>query len=165
MKNFDPFIHQNCFYEYELKINLDEINQIIFLIKDNQNTHSKKTTYNQLNVLNFPVLKNLKYQIIDILEKNNLLLENSWAQLYNKNDKHGIHIHPFSSHSGIIYLSPDKPAPTIFHDKTFETKYVHQGVKNTLLLFPSYIPHEVRPLHKNEERLIISFNTVRMNKK
>ena len=145
MKRFDPFIHQNCFYQYNLKTNPEEINQIIFLLKNDKKLYEQKSTYNQLN----------------ILDKNNLILENNWAQLYNKENKHGIHIHPLSIYSGIIYLNPDKLSPTIFYDRNFERTYVHEGIKNTLLLFPSYIPHEVKPLHNDEQRLIISFNTLR----
>ena len=161
MKRFDPFIHQNCFYQYNLKTNPEEINQIIFLLKNDKKLYEQKSTFNQLNVLNFPLLKNLRSQIINILDKNNLILENNWAQLYNKENKHGIHIHPLSIYSGIIYLNPDKLSPTIFYDRNFERTYVHEGIKNTLLLFPSYIPHEVKPLHNDEQRLIISFNTLR----
>jgi hypothetical protein len=133
MKSFDPFRYQNCFYEHKLKTNSDEINQIIFLLKNDKGLYDQKTTFNQLNVLNFPLLKNLRSQIITILEENGLALGNNWAQLYNKNDKHCIHIHPLSTYSGIIYLTPSKPSPTIFYDKNFE-KYIHQGIKDTLLI-------------------------------
>jgi hypothetical protein len=160
---FDPFSYQNCFYKYKLKINYNEINQIIFLLKNDKKLHDQKTTFNQLNVLNFPLLKNIKSQIITILEKKNLLLGNNWAQLYNKKDRHRVHTHPGSDYSGIIYLNQNKTSPTIFYDKHFE-RYIHQSMENTLLLFPSHIPHEVEPLDKDEERLIISFNTTK-NKK
>ena len=160
MKRFDPFINQNCFYQYDLKINSEEINQIIFLLKDDKKLYEQKSTFNKLHILNFPLLKNLRSQVINILDKNNLILDNNWAQLYNKEDKHSIHVHSLSVYSGIIYLNPDKLSPTIFYDRNFET-YVHEGVKNTLLLFPSYIPHEVKPLNEDEQRLITSSNTLR----
>ena len=87
---------------------------IIFLLKNDKGWQEQKTTFNNLNVLNFPVLKNLKSQIIKILELHNLLLGDNWAQLYNKSNKHSIHTHPYSDYSGIIYLNPVKPSPTIF---------------------------------------------------
>jgi len=34
MNKFDPFEYEHLFYEYELKINNDEINQILILVKD-----------------------------------------------------------------------------------------------------------------------------------
>ena len=161
MKNFDPFQIFNSFILCELTIHPDEINQTILLLKSNRKPTEQTTSYNHLNVLNFPILKNLKSQVITILEKNNLILTNNWAQMYNKKDKHSIHVHNQSFYSGIIYLNPEKPSPTIFHERNFEMKYVHEGVKNTLLLFPSYIPHEVEPLEEDQDRLIISFNASR----
>ena len=154
---FDPFDYQNLFYEYELKITVDEINQTLILLK-NINTPHQKTTYLHLNILNFPILKNLKKQIIDILNKKNLLLQDNWAQLYNNNNKHIIHNHYGSVYSGIIYMNGLEPSPTVFYDSLFNT-YNHNFKKNTLLMFPSMIPHEVKKLKKNEQRLIISFNT------
>jgi len=156
-KKFDPFEYENLFYEYKVKINDDEINQILYLVK-NINSPNQKTTYKYLNVLNFPILKKLKEQIINILDKHELCLLDNWAQLYNKNNLHGVHNHYGSIYSGIIYLKGNKPSPTIFYDKNFNF-YEHKFKNNTLLMFPSIIPHEVRSLKLNEERLIISFNT------
>tara|TARA_Y100000361_G_C11137136_1_gene332684 strand:- start:929 stop:1420 length:492 start_codon:yes stop_codon:yes gene_type:complete len=160
MECFDPFKYQNSFYQYKLKITTEEINQIIFLLKSDVGNKEQKTTYNNLNVLNFPLLKNLKSQIVNILDSHQLLLADNWAQLYNEKDKHGVHIHPNSNYSGIVYLNPNKPSPTVFYDREFY-KYFHKGIKDSLILFPSYIPHEVESLNKNEERLIISFNTMK----
>jgi len=157
---FDPFIHRNLFYEYDLKIFTDEINQILYLVK-NIKTDEQKNTYQYLNVLNFPILKNLRKQIIFILDSHNLLLNNNWAQLYNKNDAHDVHIHTDSDYSGIIYIQGK--SPTIFYNRSFDT-YSYGFKKNKLLLFPSDIPHQVKKLDSNEERLIISFNTMK-NKK
>ena len=155
--SFDPFAYQNLFYEYELEITDAEINQVLLLVREIHNSHHN-TTYDHLNVLNFPALKNLKKQIISILDSYKLQLRNNWAQLYNDGDSHGIHTHPSSMYSGIIYLRGNNPSPTIFYDNVFNT-YVYEFKKNTLLLFPSHIPHEVKQLKKNEDRLIISFNT------
>jgi len=156
-KSFDPFIHENLFYEYKLKITNQEINQILLLLK-NLNLKQQLTTYQYLNVLNFPVLKNLKKQITDILDNHKLLLANNWAQLYNKENRHSVHNHYGSIYSGIIYIKGNKPSPTIFYSDHFNS-YSHNFKKNILLMFPSMIPHEVRTLEKDEERLIISFNT------
>lgn len=153
---FDPFDYKNSFYEYELEITEIEINQVLLLVQS-RNTLEQKNTYNNLNVLNFPVLKNLKKQVTDILDKKNLFLGNNWAQLYNKKDQHKIHVHGNSCYSGIIYLC-NKGSPTLFYDRDFDI-YQSQVKKNMLLLFPSWIPHQVEPLKKNENRLIISFNT------
>ncbi len=159
IKKFDPFEYQNLFYKYKLKITNDEINQVLFLLK-NLKSSEQLTTFEYLNVLNFPILKDLKKQITDILDKYKLLLDGNWAQLYNEGNKHSLHTHPASIYSGIIYMKGKDSSPTIFYDKNFD-KYYHKFEENTLLLFPSYIPHEVKTLKNNENRLIISFNTSR----
>jgi hypothetical protein len=156
-KEFDPFAHEHLFYEWSLQITDHEINQVLFLVQNIDN-QIHKTTFHYLNVLNFPILENLKNQIISILDKHKLYLANNWAQLYNEDSKHPIHTHPGSKYSGIIYLKGHNPSPTIFYDSKFKP-YIHDFKKNTLLMFPSHVPHEVKPLSTNEERLIISFNT------
>jgi hypothetical protein len=160
-KKFDPFAYQNLFYEYDLNVTQDEINQVLFLVKDLKSSE-QSTTFECLNILNFPILTNLKKQIIDILDNHQLFLRFNWAQLYNKNDQHSIHTHYGSYYSGILYLKGNNPSPTIFYDRLFEP-YSYTFKKNQLLMFSSMIPHEVKPLKKNEERLIISFNTERKN--
>ncbi len=157
MTKFDPFDIENSFYEYNLNITNEEIYQILLLVKYFDSPDCK-TTFQKLNVLNFPTLKNLKKQITDILDKHELLLSNNWAQLYNKNQFHSIHIHEGSTLSGIIYVKGNNSSPTMFYSKKF-TEYEHKFKLNKLLLFPSTIPHEVKPLKKDEERLVISFNT------
>lgn len=155
--SFDPFEYQNAFYEYDLDISVDEINQILFLVRDVQ-TNEQKNTYQYLNVLNFPILKNLKQQIICILDSHKLLLRNNWAQLYNKDDSHDVHTHLGSDYSGIIYIQGK--SPTLFYDRSFGS-YSYEFKKNKLLLFPSDIPHQVKKLDSDEERLVVSFNTMK----
>lgn len=161
MKKFDPFSHENLFYKYNLKISKDEVNQVLFLFKKNVHSTEQLTTYLSLNVLNFPLLKNLKKQIIDILDQHNLLLRDNWAQLYNKESKHSIHNHYGSIYSGIIYIKGKDPSPTVFYSNRDLGKYFNKFKENTLIMFPSTIPHEVERLDKDEERLIISFNTMK----
>jgi len=151
---FDPFKKQNSFYKYNLKILEEEINQILILVKSS-NTFDQKTTFEYLNVLNFPILKNLRKQVISILNRKKLILANNWAQLYNKNNCHGVHIHAGSDYSGIIYVKGE--TPTVFYDRNFN-QYCEKFENNKMILFPSWIPHEVKPLQLNENRLIISFN-------
>lgn len=162
-KNFDPFPHEHLFYEYTLDISDHEIDQILLLFKyQSVDSIEQLTTYKSLDVLNLPLLKNIKQQIDNILHEHNLSLDNNWAQLYNKDSFHGIHNHYGSIYSGIIYLKGSNPSPTIFHSRFLENFYSHTFKKNNLLLFPSMVPHEVRQLKKDEERLVISFNTKRV---
>ena len=158
MNSFDPFAYQNLFYKYKIKITDDEINQVLVILKNNKfKNKEQSSTFFNLNILNFPLLANIKKQILHILDKKKLYLANNWAQLYNKNNAHPIHTHNNSILSGILYLS-ETGSPTIFYDRNFKS-YVNTIEKNVLILFPSWIPHEVKPLTSNENRLIISFNT------
>ncbi len=171
IKSFDPFYRENTFYEYKLNITKKEKNQIKIVLSDNTlkqyniNNPSDKfhhvSTYERSNnFLDVPLLKDLKKQISDILILQDLQIEMSWAQLYNKGNKHMIHTHESSILSGIVYLNGD--SPTVFYSKHFNP-YYHKFKKDTLLLFPSHIPHEVHTLNKNEKRIIISFNTYDTN--
>lgn len=156
--SFDPFQEQNLFYKYKLQVSQEEIDQILLIINNQRfKNNNQLSTYYTLNILNFPILKNLKNQIITILDNYNLYLENNWVQLYNKEDSHGVHTHTKSHISGILYLC-DKGTSTTFYDREFNT-YENNVEKNTLILFPSWIPHEVKKLTTNEKRLVISFNT------
>ena len=158
MDSFDPFAYQNLFYKYKIKVTDEEIDQVLYILKNNKfKNEEQSSTYFSLNILNFPLLINLKQQIVDILDKKNLYLSNNWAQLYNKNDTHATHIHPNSILSGIIYLC-DSGSPTLFYDRNF-LSYKNPVEKSVLILFPSWIPHEVKPLTNDENRLTISFNT------
>jgi len=156
---FDPFKKENSFYKYNLKISKEEINQILILTKS-KNTLDQKTTYNSLNILNFPILKNLRKQVISILNKKNLILKNNWSQLYNSKNLHCIHTHRKSDYSGIIYIQGK--TPTVFYSRNYLAHF-EKFENNKMILFPSWIPHEVRPLQSDENRLIISFNTEKNN--
>jgi len=174
----NPF--NDLFYEYNLNIKKEEIDQIklLFLhyenLKINIGKYQLSTYYpvNNLktNILNFPILKKLKEQIINILEHHNLLLLNSWAQIYKKKHKHKKHTHSNSAYSGIIYVDGDKNSgKTIFYhplrdrlaeyDINFVEIFKPEFKINKLILFPSFIAHEVLEEKKDSGRTIISFNT------
>tara|TARA_R100001443_G_scaffold865_4_gene3447 strand:- start:778 stop:1284 length:507 start_codon:yes stop_codon:yes gene_type:complete len=159
MQNFmiRKFKAFDTFYEYKVSISDDVIKQIKIIFAAANGKDDQLTTFYNLNILNLPVLRFLKDEVISILNDHKVLLTNSWAQMYNDRDRHSVHIHQESRLSGIIYLS-DNCTSTSFYDRVFNS-YEHVPVKNTLLLFPSYVPHEVQPLRQDEDRLIISFNT------
>jgi hypothetical protein len=147
-----------------LEVKQDEINTVHALLEDlpvnkeHDYDLGQRTLYGECNILDIPGLVNLKKQITNILNVHNLVLSNNWAQLYNQNSQHTVHNHPSSVWSGILYLNPSKASPTIFYDREFK-HYTHAFKKNQLLLFPSYIPHEVAKVDQDEQRLIISLNT------
>ena len=158
MHRFDPF--DQSFYEYELKITDEEIIQIETILKTINKTNglTMRTTFDSINVLSLPLLKNLREQIIKILNDHNLLLDNNWAQLYKQSESHSVHAHGLVGKSGIIYLKSNASQETIFYSPSFEP-YNYPFKKNHLVLYPSHIPHEVKVLKENEERIIVAFNT------
>ena len=157
------------FFEYKLDISEDEIKQVEVYLQNVKpiNNASCTTTYNVINILNVPLLKNLKNQIIEILDSKKLILKNNWAQLYKKNYYHEIHTHQGVDYGGIIYIKKnynDDNASTFFYDifqnftpdKTPVSGFPFK--EKTLLLFPAFIPHYVNPLKTDGSRIVISFN-------
>ena len=139
-RSFDPFMYQNMFHEYELYITHGEINLVYSLLKDlTLNNLEQKTSYKDTNILDIHGLFNLKQQIINILKSHNLRLDNNWAQLYNKNNEHKVHNHPFSIYSGIVYLEPNDASPTIFYDRDFKT-YRHTFKKKSAFIISFLYP-------------------------
>ena len=166
-EKYCPF--KDYFYKYKIKITEKEIQQLLLFLENNNNRGEQETTFNQINILNLPLLKNIKDQIIFILEKHNLFISNSWAQLYKKGDKHGLHNHGNSVYSGVLYVNGKGKDGTVFHhpiskiiesfNKKIKTCVMEKFEPGVLILFPSYIPHEVLNQKENNHRLIISFNT------
>ena len=174
----NPF--NDLFYEYNLNIKKEEVDQIKLLLLQHEkliiNNNTQLNTYHSINnlrtnILNFPILKELKKQIIDILDRHNLLLRNSWTQVYKKNNKHSKHSHTDSAYSGIIYVDGNvNSGQTIFYhplrdriiadyDVNFKEIFKPEFIINKLILFPSYIVHEVLEEKEDFNRTIISFNT------
>ena len=174
----NPF--NDLFYEYNLDIKKEEIDQIKLLLLHYENLQinteqEQLSTYYPINnlrtnILNFPILKKLKKQIINILDNHKLFLSNSWAQIYKKNQRHLRHTHANSAYSGIIYMDGDKNSgQTIFYhplrdrlldyDINFIEIFKPEFKINKFILFPSYIVHEVLEEKEDSNRTIISFNT------
>jgi uncharacterized protein (TIGR02466 family) len=173
----NPF--NDLFYEYNLNIKKEEIDQIKLLLFQHEklkiNNDNQLNTYHPINnlrtnILNFPILKELKKQIIDILDNHKLFLGNSWAQMYKKNKKHLKHTHANSAYSGIIYVDGGKNSgQTIFYhplrdrlleyDTNFVEIFKPEFKINKFILFPSYIVHEALEEKEDSNRTIISFNT------
>lgn len=99
-----------------------------------------------------------------------------WFNINRVGSYHGKHIHRNSYLSGVYYIkASDKSAPICFDDpklplRMFEvdsnpdSPYMIEYKEffpesGKLLLFPSYLQHEVKQqIHENDERISISFN-------
>lgn len=102
--------------------------------------------------------------------------------LFNKitsGGEHSVHSHPWSFLSGCFYLKTPKDAPPIiFQDPRDYYKYIHyptrfgesrdkykllseyviQPTEGMLLLWPSWLEHQVPKSNTNEERIVVAFN-------
>lgn len=117
-------------------------------------------------------VKNLDFDLND----RDLILEDMWINILNDGGSHGSHIHPHSAISGTTYVSIPKEAGEIrFEDprlqlmmsapprkkdarpelKTFHT---HKPAAGEVLLWESWLRHEVRQNQAGLERVSISFN-------
>ena len=166
MKTIDPFKHN--FYVYDISITDTEINQVKNFLENSKNKKTEEdifsclTSYTKLNILNLPLLQNLKKQITNILDENNLVLNDNWGQLYMKGHEHPIHTHENSNYSGIIYLKKNYDHPnsgTWFYSIYGDDNYQFPFTEKKLLLFPSFFPHYVRAVSEDGYRIVISFNS------
>ena len=149
------------FYKIPLNILKEEKEQIKFFLHNFENSTdiNQTTTYKKINVLNLPLLKNLRDQVIKIIEPLNLILDNNWAQLYKKGDSHVPHAHYGSEYSGVIYIDGETTEGTNFISPINAQISTANFNTNDLILFPSNILHYVNIQGDNTNRIIISFNT------
>ena len=149
------------FYKTKLEISDQERDQIKYLLYNFTDSKdvNQTTTYKSIDILHLPVLKNLRNQIVKILESKNLRLLSNWGQLYLKGHYHEPHIHYNSFYSGVIYVDGNGEDGTNFVSPHVGTIYVEKFEKNTLILFPSNIIHYVKYQTEDNGRIIISFNT------
>jgi uncharacterized protein (TIGR02466 family) len=139
-------------------------------------------------VLNLPELKELKYQVInhintylyDVIrtEKNiKFKLLNSWVMQHLPKDYGPPHNHNNSLFSGVLYIKTSENCGNIqFNNKvnnnfseTIRLKYEEYNIYNSssfyfkpsdglILLFPSYLSHEILPNLSEDLRYCLSFN-------
>tara|TARA_R100000781_G_C3996325_1_gene98742 strand:+ start:66 stop:539 length:474 start_codon:yes stop_codon:yes gene_type:complete len=137
------------------KETLKEINKI----KLKKEPYNFTSYYEKNNLFNNFINKKLKH----IFKKYNLTLKESWVQKYLKNNYHGVHTHNVIEKSFVWFIKGDKnSSPLYFYDIGYPVINTNQIIKinfipNTLVIFPGFIPHEVRP-NNNNNRLIISGN-------
>lgn len=122
--------------------------------------------YKQINQYAFNYLK-----IKDNIE---FCITQSWLNYSKQNQSHHRHYHDNSIISGIYYIQ-GKNTPTIFYidnekkfplafqykeitDQNTETYYIN-NISKTLVLFPSYLHHDVAQNLNKEDRITLSFNT------
>ena len=128
----------------------------------------------------------LKSEIINLSQEvmNHLAVEDHlipeisgmWAVVNGPGSSNKLHTHPFNYLSGVFYLQVHKDSgPLVFWDprpqsevllppkKPEESIHVSNRVSwapkpNDLILFPSWLSHEVEKNNSTEERIVLSFN-------
>ena len=86
-----------------------------------------------------------------------------WSQYYRKNIGHHCHHHArgdinaFGQLSWVHFLRPTKDKPFVFLDRTGNT-YTPKQDKGDLIIFPSYVWHEVLPNETNAKRFVVAGN-------
>lgn len=133
-------------------------------------------TFNELelhirkHVANFAKSLNLD------ISKNSLQMNSCWANVLNANGNHSLHIHPHSVISGTYYVKmPPKASAIRFEDPryayfmsrppvkatapaAFQTHFTLPAQAGELVLFESWLKHEVPMNHSTSPRISISFN-------
>ena len=99
----------------------------------------------------------------------NLKAKHCWVQKYLKNSYHSVHTHNPKGKSFVWFIEGNKnSSPLSFYDVGYPSVDVNKNivcefVPGKLIIFPGYVPHEVRP-NKNNTRLIVSGNLDELQK-
>jgi len=126
-----------------------------------------------LSILDSRVASALKLDLV----RHRLCLSSMWGMWYPKFGHAFLHRHPHSLFSGVYYLTCEGGSGTLrFHDPRADVRMLRPPVleevsytlhikeyvpkAGRLLLFPSWLPHDVTPNLSDEPRVAISFNVV-----
>jgi len=143
------------------KESLKQINKIK-LTKDEHVSDMNLTSYYNRSISFDNFIKN---KLSNVFKKYKLTLKDSWVQKYLKNNYHGLHTHNILLKSFVWFIEGDKnSSPLYFYDVGYPVVNTNQTIKinfipGTLVIFPGFIPHEVRP-NKSNNRLIVSGNVL-----
>jgi|TARA_R100001530_G_scaffold132210_1_gene104423 uncharacterized protein (TIGR02466 family) len=108
---------------------------------------------------------------------DNIFIENIWVNINKKHNFNVEHTHPFSLISGTFYVKTNKDTgnivfanPNVAMEGYVKKEYVKEHNQlnsnvwwytpqdNVLILFPSWLKHQVEPNQSEEDRISISFN-------
>lgn len=102
-----------------------------------------------------------------------IYITQSWLNFTDTKQFHHRHRHPNSIISGVFYIQTDPQLDKIYFFKNIDKKleftkdfniynsesWWFETEPNSLLLFPSDLTHEVKPVETNLTRISLSFNT------
>jgi hypothetical protein len=147
-----------------VKVDKESLKQInkIKLKKDNNIPDMNYTSFYNKNSSFNNFIKN---KLSSVFKKYNLTLQNSWVQKYELNGYHNLHTHDIDKKSFVWFIEgQENSSPLVFYDIGYpiidtQQSIIIKFVPGTLVIFPGFIPHEVRP-NKNNNRLIVSGNVI-----
>ena len=140
---------------------LKQINKIKLKKDDNIPNMNLTSYYNRSSSFDDFV----KNKLNNVFKKHNLSLIDSWVQKYLKNSYHHLHTHNILHKSFVWFIEGNEDSsPLYFYDVGYPVVNTNQSIKinfvpGTLIIFPGFMPHEVRP-NKNNKRLIVSGNVI-----
>ena len=147
-----------------VKVDKETLKQIkkIKLKKDKNIPNMNLTSFYEKNK---ELDKFVKNKLKNIFKKYKLKFKNSWVQKYLQNDYHNLHTHHIDEKSFVWFIEgQENSSPLVFYDIGYpiidtQQSIIIKFVPGTLVIFPGFIPHEVRP-NKNDNRLIVSGNVI-----
>ena len=132
-----------------------------------------KTVPKNLMALFKKINENVKEIEKKLFLSNQLRLHNLWYNVNSLGSFNRPHHHPYSTVSGVYYISiPKNSGNIVFVNKSLDVYYkqvknyneynsstwVMHPKENQCILFPSYLSHYVEPNLNKKERISISFN-------
>lgn len=129
--------------------------------------------YESFNFL-FNLIEEKSLEILNEFDTFGYLeLAETWININSGEDFNCEHYHPCSTLSGVLYVEVDQnsgnlvfnnPTPSIHYPPIKDEKLFHRTIKykpsnNLIIIFPSWVPHEVqKSLATSKERISIAFN-------
>ena len=174
------------FYKSEIELDKKVLNPALKQVKFTRvNTHdrdgsSSQTVLNEdFHFLHDPILEHVHKFVHDELgmhKRHDIYINHSWVMKHGREDSSGMHWHPNSIVSGVLYLQCDEDSGQIlFHreknmfantlDFEFEPNMMntqffgHLPVDGDILIFPSTTYHSVDPSQSKYPRFCLAFNT------
>lgn len=174
-------INKEFIYEYELDLPTQELIDYAYYLQNNnlgqytgENNRSNRTGFQSyeyfygLNRMHLkeslePIFKKIQSLVIDSFSsKFQYSLNNYWFNINYPGSYNHIHNHltpnkPMQGISGTFYLKvPDNSGNIIFTEKKEKVEVISKVGK--VLLFSSYLDHEVSENKSNDDRISVAFN-------
>ena len=123
------------------------------------------------NLFSEKVLREFSLWFMKLHKADQLVVEESWYQIYNKNNFHELHTHSGTNFTNVFYLQlPDKKNCTFIEELEAVFKNIRKNstfienesvdvLEGSLITFPGFIPHESKPNLSDTPKIIISFNS------